>query len=65
VRFLIRKRRSNTLFRLIIVAVALGGLPYIGLALLSGNLWGLLWPLLYTIMVSSTTYYRLTGIQIR
>lgn len=65
VRFLIRKRRSNTLFRLIIVAVALGSLPYIGLALLSRNLWGLLWPLLYTVIVSSTTYYRLTGIQIR
>lgn len=64
------RRRSLTLFRLVAVAVALGGLWFVLptlLALLLGgglNLMGLLWPLLYTVLATSSAYYRLSGIQL-
>lgn len=71
VRWAVKKRRSTWLFRFATIAAAIGGiiLPLLGLLrLLTGsgfNLWGLIWSAAYVILVTSTVYYRLTGIQIR
>jgi hypothetical protein len=73
IRFVIRRRRSKNLFLIATVAVVLGSLPTI-LILLAGNLLGfggirallpLVWQGLYTFIATSTTYYRLRGINIR
>ncbi len=74
----IQRRRSQTLFRAISAAVAIGALlPLCGtlfslvLILAAGSaggagglLFGLLWPGLYAFLVTSAVYYRLSGIQI-
>jgi hypothetical protein len=83
VRFVVRRRRSRLLFRLVAAATLVGSLPRILLNLismlaLSGfiteggtsawagiSLFGLIWPLLYSFLVTSTVYYRISGIQIR
>ncbi|MEW6715958.1 MAG: hypothetical protein AB1345_00415 [Chloroflexota bacterium] len=64
IRFTVRKRRSKTLFRLSTIAVFLGGLPILAITLLTGNLWGFLWPSVYALLVSSSVYYRLIGIKL-
>ena len=72
VRRIIGRRRSKLLFRLITLAVFVGAfIPHtssIFFFFLSGNfqfLFGLLWPLLYAVLATSTVYYRLAGIQLR
>ncbi len=71
VRWVVRKRRSRLLFQLATVGAVLGALPLLGGAILSvvmfgaGGLLQMLWPALYTFLVASTLYYRLSGIQIR
>lgn len=73
VRFVIRRRRSKNLFLIATIAVVLGSLPTI-LIYLAGTLLGfggargllsIVWQGLYTIIATSTTYYRLRGINIR
>lgn len=71
VRAITGRRRSLRLFRLVAFAVALGGLWFVlpvGLSILAGgglmNLMALLWPVLYTVLATSSAYYRLSGIQI-
>lgn len=78
IRALIRKRRSQRLFRLVTLSVAIGCLPQLLIQLVAVFLYittqaniqlsflitlGL--QFLYTVLVTSTTYYRLSGIQIR
>jgi hypothetical protein len=75
VRALLRRRRSVRLFRLTAVATALGSLPLLLIYLadtftgVSGigifRLLPLLWQALYVFLVTSTMYYRLSGIQVR
>jgi hypothetical protein len=73
VRFIIRRRRSHTLFLAAAIAVAVGSLPPLLTVILSsllgfGSLFALLplvWQGLYTFTVTSTVYYRLRGINIR
>jgi len=72
IRWAVRRRRSRLLFQLSTASVALGGLPILLIDLLvflsSGGGFGLLsmlWPAIYTFLAASTTYYRLSGIQIR
>jgi hypothetical protein len=73
VRWAVRRRRSRLLFRLAAAATILGALPLLLLdlfgVLVSGaggfGLIGLLWPAIYTFLVTSTVYYRLSGVQIR
>jgi hypothetical protein len=73
VRWVVRRRRAKLLFQLATAAVILGALPIPFIALLGVligggrglNLFGLLWPSIYIFLVASTTYYRLSGIQIR
>src|SRR5690606_1113745 len=69
IRSLVRKRRSRLLFRIATAGIIAGALPRILYVLLLGAggslLLGLLWPGIYLFLVASTTYYRLSGIQIR
>lgn len=71
VRWATRKRRSRLLFRIATISTAVGGvvLPLLGLVsmLVLGhlNIWQLIWGAVYAVLVTSTVYYRLTGIRIR
>jgi hypothetical protein len=72
VRAVLRKRRSPQLYKLTAAAAALGGLvPLLitlaGLLLVgrTGFLMTLIWQGVYVALVTSTVYYRLSGIQIR
>lgn len=79
VRFMVKKRRSRLLFQITTAAAVVGSLAsllpaLLGLLvlLLSGEpqailsiIWSVIWPGIYTFLVGSTVYYRLSGIQIR
>lgn len=73
IRWVIRRRRSRLLFQLATAGVIFGAIPLLLInlisVLLSGSgalgLIGLIWPVVYAFLVSSTAYYRLSGIQIR
>ena len=73
VRWVVRKRRSRLLWQIATSAAVIGALlfPLIEGALFllfSGSPVGLLrliWPAVYTFLIASTVYYRLSGIQIR
>jgi hypothetical protein len=68
-----KRRRSKLLFQLIAAATAIGGLlnllPILLLLLLGDFSFGYLlsaaFPALYAFLVTSTVYYRLSGIQIK
>lgn len=71
VRKVVNRRRSKTLFQVATIAVVLGGLPMIieplFLLLMGGGmgmLIGLLWPGIYIFLAASSTYVRLSGIQL-
>ena len=76
-RFIIQRRRSRRLYKLIAAAVALGSLPYLLLDISVAIAWflqggagivnlilPLVWQGLYTFSVTSTVYYRFAGIKI-
>lgn len=72
VRWALHRRRSRLLFRTAAGAAALGSLPLLVLALLPllfgggiGGILGLIYRGLYTILVTSSVYYRLGGVEIR
>lgn len=64
-RFVTRKRRSKLLFRLAIVAAVVGCLPFLAMNLLVLDVLGIVWQGVYLFMMTSTLYYRLSGISIR
>lgn len=74
IRAITKRRRSKRLFQLTTLAAALGSLPIILLYLIMiipnisqggiGLLWNLLWQGVYTFTVTSTVYYRMSGIKI-
>ncbi len=71
VRWATGRRRSRWLYRLVTLSAALAGLliPLVYLISLllgvgSGALLGLIWQGAYVILMASSLYYRLTGIQI-
>jgi len=74
-RAITKKRRSRRLYLIITLAALAGCLPdllldlFFSLMALSqggfSSLLSLLWQAVYTFMVTSTVYYRLTGIQIK
>jgi len=71
-RKVVNRRRSKTLFQVATIAVVLGGLPMIldelFLLLMGGGvgmLLGMLWPGIYIFLAASSTYVRLSGIQLR
>lgn len=71
IRFAIQRRRSKRLFKATAAATAFGGLlPVLSLLALTGltigftGLFYFIWPVLYTVIVTSTVYYRLAGISL-
>lgn len=77
IRYLLRRRRSKRLFQLSAAAAAIGSLPPVLLNILAailflsqsgsfnfGFLLPLIWQGFYTITVSSSVYYRLSGIRL-
>jgi hypothetical protein len=71
IRRAIQRRRSKRLFQATAVATAVGGLlPVLsvlaltGLSIGLGSLFFFLWPIVYTVLVTSTVYYRLAGIRL-
>lgn len=71
IRFVIRRRRSKRLFKATAAATAFGGLlPVLSILALTGLTIGLtgifffIWPVVYTVIVTSTVYYRLAGISL-
>ncbi|PKN84464.1 MAG: hypothetical protein CVU46_14045 [Chloroflexi bacterium HGW-Chloroflexi-8] len=70
VRKIIQKRRSLLLFRVVTGAAVAGALlnalpSLIALFLGSFNLFGLIWTGVYVVLMASSLFYRLSGIQIR
>jgi hypothetical protein len=72
IRWAVHRRRSRLLFQTAAGAAALGSLPLLVLALAPlffgggvGGLLGLIYRGLYTVLVTSSVYYRLGGIEIR
>jgi hypothetical protein len=71
IRFLTGKRRSWWLGRTALIATAVGAVLLPAISLIGSllgvgrlNLFGLIWAGAYTLLVTSTMYYRLTGIRI-
>lgn len=71
IRWATRRRRSKVLFQLAAGAAAVGSLPLLLIRLLPllmgggiGGLLGLVWQGVYTFLVVTTVYYRLSGIRI-
>lgn len=71
VRVVIRRRRSKRLFQLTTLAAAIGSLPVLLILILSifaaggfgGYLFAVIWQGLYSFTITSTIYYRLSGIR--
>lgn len=71
IRFVVRRRRSKRLFKATAAATALGGLlpvlsalTFTGLSVGIMGLFYFIWPIVYTVLVTSTVYYRLAGIRL-
>ncbi len=64
VRWAVKRRRSKPLFLWTTVAAVVGSLPVLLMMLLNLSFFSILWQGLYTFLMASTLYYRLSGIQI-
>ncbi len=64
VRWAVKKRRSKPLFLWTTISAVAGSLPVLLLMVLGLSLFSILWQGLYTFLMASTLYYRLSGIQI-
>jgi hypothetical protein len=70
VRFIVRRRRSPRLYKLTAIATFIGCLPAILFYLISiiqfgfGGLLSAVWLGLYVFLVTTTVYYRLSGVKI-
>jgi hypothetical protein len=64
VRLVTRKRRSRPLFMTVATGVVLGALPVILFQVLSMNLFGILFQVIYLVIAVPVVYSRLSGIQL-
>lgn len=65
IRLAVRRRRSKSLFQASAGAAALGSLIPVMLSFLTGFLGlSLIWQIVFTIILTSTVYYRLSGIRL-
>ena len=59
-----RRRRSKLLFWVATGGAVVGALPVLITNLFFLNIYGLIWPGVYTFLIASTVYARLSGIQL-
>ncbi len=64
VRLVTSRRRSRSLFITVSAGVIIGALPLILLQLLSANLFGILFQIIYLVIAVPLVYTRLSGIQL-
>jgi len=64
VRTVTKRRRSRSLFITVSVGVVLGALPVILFQLFIGNLFGILFQVIYLVIATPVVYTRLSGIQL-
>lgn len=64
VRFVTRRHRSRSLFITVAVSVILGALPVVLFQILSMNLFGILFQVIYLVIAVPLVYTRLSGIQL-
>lgn len=71
IRFVVRRRRSKRLFQATAAATAFGGLlPVLSVLAFTGLTVGFvgliyfIWPIVFTVLVTSTVYYRLAGVRL-
>ena len=64
VRTVTRKRRSRSLFITVAIGVVLGALPIILLQLLTAQFFGIVFQIIYLVIVVPIVYTRLSGIQL-
>ena len=64
VRLATRRRRSRALFITIAVGVVLGAVPVILFQIFTSNLFGIIFQIVYLVIVTPVVYTRLSGIQL-
>ena len=64
VRAVTRKRRSRPLFITIAAGVVAGALPVILFQLMAGNIFGIVFQVIYLVIITPIVYTRLSGIQL-
>src|SRR5262245_36081447 len=64
VRAVTRKRRSRALFTTVAVGVVVGAIPVILIQLITFNLFGIVFQIIYLIIATPVVYTRLSGIQL-
>lgn len=64
VRLVTKRRRSRTLYITVAIAVVLGALPVILVQLIGGNVFGIIFQVVYLVIVTPVVYTRLSGIQL-
>lgn len=64
VRLVTGRRRSPTLFKVILAGVIVGALPMAIIQLLSLNIFGIAFQAIYLFISAPTAYYRISGIQL-
>jgi hypothetical protein len=64
VRVVTRKRRSRALFITVAVGVVIGAIPVILLQLLTYNIFGIVFQVIYLVIATPVVYTRLSGIQL-
>jgi hypothetical protein len=65
VRRAVKRRRSRQLFIWVTVAAVAGCLPLLLMTIFSFSLFSIIWQGAYVFLMSSTLYYRLSGIQLK
>ncbi len=64
VRAVTKRHRSRSLFITVSVGVVLGALPVILFQLIIGNLFGIIFQVIYLVIATPVVYTRLSGIQL-
>jgi hypothetical protein len=65
VRFVTRRHRSPSLFITVVVGVVLGALPIMLSQIFRGNIFGIIFQVVYLVIAVPLVYARLSGIQLR
>lgn len=63
VRFAVRRRRGRALFYAVAVGAVLGALPMLLIPIVTFDLFGLIYQVIYLVIAVPTLFYRLSGIQ--